>query len=188
MKSGFYSLNHCCVWLHTHPARPSRCVKVSVCAKNPSCMTFLGVCKLKCCITISFLYVLCSYVLENVSIHQFGSFGQTWYKILSSIETLRLINLKLCTDTSAIEWPKSKLRLNCNNTLWPFSCISKMMKKNNVFLFELLSFTRSNVLYSTTFILNFHKVQSVSFQMVSRICISLLQVLSYRQLDLGMSF
>jgi hypothetical protein len=33
----------------------------------------------------------------------------------------------------------------------------------------------------------FH-IQSVSFQMVSRICISLLQVLSSRQLDLGLSF
>jgi hypothetical protein len=32
----------------------------------------------------------------------------------------------------------------------------------------------------------FYKLQIVSFQMVSRICISLLQVLSYRQLDLGM--
>jgi hypothetical protein len=31
----------------------------------------------------------------------------------------------------------------------------------------------------------FHKLQNVSFQMVSRICISLLRVLSYRQLKFG---
>ncbi|KAK6305268.1 hypothetical protein J4Q44_G00240480 [Coregonus suidteri] len=28
--TGFYSLNPCCLWLHTNPAWPSRCVKVSV--------------------------------------------------------------------------------------------------------------------------------------------------------------
>ena len=50
-------------------------------------------------------------------------------------------------------------------------------------LFE-LSFTRSNVLYSPTFISHFHNHQSVSIQMVLRICISLLQVLSYRQLQM----
>ena len=55
------------------------------------------------------------------------------------------------------------------------------------FLLE-LCFTRSNVLYSPTLASHFHKLLSVSFQMVSIICISLLQVLSYRQLDLGMSF
>jgi hypothetical protein len=44
------------------------------------------------------------------------------------------------------------------------------------------------VIYSPTLISHFHKLQRVSFQMVSIICISLLQVLSYRQLDLGMSF
>uniref|UniRef100_A0A8C7PYZ9 Ferredoxin 1 n=1 Tax=Oncorhynchus mykiss TaxID=8022 RepID=A0A8C7PYZ9_ONCMY len=52
--------------------------------------------------------------------------------------------------------------------------------------FFVLSFTRSNVLYSPTLISHFHKRQSVYFQMILRICISLLQVLSYRQLDLGM--
>ena len=43
-------------------------------------MAFLGVCKLKCFITIAFLYILYSYVLGNVSIDQFGhlgTFGQT---------------------------------------------------------------------------------------------------------------
>jgi hypothetical protein len=41
------------------------------------------------------------------------------------------------------------------------------------------------MLYSPTSISHFHKLQCVSFEMASRICISLLQVLSYRQLDLG---
>ena len=59
--------------------------------------------------------------------------------------------------------------------------------KTHAFLF-IVSFTRSNVLYSPTLISHFHKLQSVSFQMVTRICISLLQVLSYRQLNMGMSF
>ena len=63
-------------------------------------------------------------------------------------------------------------------------------KKNwrKLFFFFVLSFTRCNVLYSPKLISHLHKLQSVSCQMVSRICISLLQVLSYRQLDLGMSF
>ena len=47
--------------------------------------------------------------------------------------------------------------------------------------------------YCVVFLLHFkydieNYIQSVSFQMVSRLCISLLQVLSYRQLGLGMSF
>jgi hypothetical protein len=44
------------------------------------------------------------------------------------------------------------------------------------------------VLYSLTLTSHFHKLQNVSFQMVPRICIFLLQGLRYRQLDLGMSF
>ena len=39
------------------------------------------------------------------------------------------------------------------------------------------------VLYSPTFNSHFHKIQSVSFQMIPRICISLPLGLSYRQLD-----
>ena len=58
-------------------------------------MTFLEVCKLTFCITISCVYVLYSYVLKNVSIDQFGTFGQTYY----SIALLQLINMKLCTHT-----------------------------------------------------------------------------------------
>uniref|UniRef100_A0A8C7L1D1 cGMP-dependent protein kinase n=1 Tax=Oncorhynchus kisutch TaxID=8019 RepID=A0A8C7L1D1_ONCKI len=57
--------------------------------------------------------------------------------------------------------------------------------KRKVFFFFVLSFTRSIVLYSPMFPSHFHKVQSVSFQMLPRI--SLLQGLSYSQLDLGMS-
>ena len=49
--------------------------------------------------------------------------------------------------------------------------------------FFVLSLTRSNVFYYTTFLTHFHKIQSVSFQMVSRVCISLLQVLSYSHVD-----
>jgi hypothetical protein len=60
---------------------------------------------------------------------------------------------------------------------------TKKYKRKVVFFF-VLSFTRSILLYSPTF----HKVQNVSFQMVPRIYISLLQGLSYRQLVLGMSF
>ena len=101
-------------------------------------------------------------------------------------------SVKLCTYTAAIWWPKSKLCLGQNNPLWPFSCISKMVQKKNkkkthVFFF-VLSFTRSLVLYYPKLISHFHKLQNVSFQRVSRICTSLIQVLSDRQLDLGMSF
>ena len=60
--------------------------------------------------------------------------------------------------------------------------------QNNCFFVFVSSFTRSIVLYSTTLFSNFHKLKSVSFQMLPRICISLLQGLNYRQLDLGMSF
>ena len=99
------------------------------------------------------------------------------------------ISLKCCTYTAAIYWTISKLHLGWNNTLWAFSCISKMMvQKKYVFFFFVLSFTRSTVSSSPTFLSHFHKLQSVSFQMVPRKCISLLQVLSYRQLDLSMSF
>ena len=59
-------------------------------------------------------------------------------------------------------------------------------KKMPIIFFEIF-FTRSDVLYSHTIILHFN-FKSVSFQMVSGICISLLQGLSYRQLDLGMQF
>ena len=61
-------------------------------------------------------------------------------------------------------------------------------KKTLVGFFFVFSSTRSIVLYSSTFNSHFQKLQSVSYQMVPRICISLLQGLSYRQLDLGMSF
>ena len=47
-------------------------MKVSVSANDLSRMTFLVVRKLTCFITIAFLYVL-----ENVSIDQFGPFVQT---------------------------------------------------------------------------------------------------------------
>ena len=60
-------------------------------------------------------------------------------------------------------------------------------KKNIYIFFFVLSFIRSIVIYSPTFLSHFHKLQSVFFQMVPRICISLLQSLSYRQLDLSMS-
>ena len=55
-------------------------------------------------------------------------------------------------------------------------------KKTVVFVF-VFSSTRSIVLYSPTFNSHFHKLQSVSFQMVPIIRMSLLKGLSYRQLD-----
>ena len=93
------------------------------------------------------------------------------------------ISLKRCTYTAAIYWPKSKLRLGCISKIM----VQNTFKKMHGFFF-VLSFTRSNVLYSPTFLSNFHKLQSVYFQMVPRTCISLLHSLSYRQLDLGMPF
>ena len=92
---------------------------------------------------------------------------------------LQVIRLKLCTQTATIWWRRSKLQLDSYLKVWPFSCISNM----SYFFIFVLSFIRSNVLYSPTFISHFHKLQSVSFQMVTRICISLLQGLSYRQLQ-----
>ena len=61
-------------------------------------------------------------------------------------------------------------------------------RKRLVGFFFVFSSTKSIVLYSPTFNSHFHKLQSVSFQMVPRICIALIQGLSYKQLDLGMSF
>jgi hypothetical protein len=37
----------------------------------------------------------------------------------------------ICTYTAAIQWPKYTFHLGWNNTLWPFSCISKMMVQKN---------------------------------------------------------
>ena len=63
---------------------------------------------------------------------------------------------------------------------------TKKIQKNGCFfsLYHLLPDLLCYILLHS----HFHKLQSVSFQMVPRICISLLQGLSYRQLDLGMSF
>ena len=69
--------------------------------------------------------------------------------------------------------------------LWHFKEGGRKRLVGFLFIF---SSTRSIVLYSPTFNSHLHKLQSVSFQMVPGICISLVQVLSYRQLDLGMSF
>ena len=68
-----------------------------------------------------------SYELEKLFINQLGTFGQPWCKILNRNAMVHWISLKLCTYTDAIYWPKCKLCLDWNNTLWPFSCISKMM-------------------------------------------------------------
>jgi hypothetical protein len=72
--------------------------------------------------------------------------------------------------------------------VYTYYFLSKMVQKKRLFFFFVLSFTRSKMLYSAPLIEHFHKLQSVSFQMVSRICTSMLQVLSYRQLDLDMLF
>ena len=64
---------------------------------------------------------------------------------------------------------------------------NKNTKERLIFVF-VLSFTRTIGVDSPTFLTHFHELQSVSFQMVPRTCISLLQGLSHRQLDLSMSF
>ena len=60
-------------------------------------------------------------------------------------------------------------------------------EKQTVGFVFVFSSTRSIVLYSPTSLSHFHKLQSVSFHMVPSMCISLLQGLSYRKLDLVMS-
>ena len=92
------------------------------------------------------------------------------------------ISLKLCTYTAAIQWPKSKLCLGWNSTLWPFFCNTQMLFSFYYLLPDILC----NILLHSFHISTNFKVYP--FQMVPRICISLLQGLSYRHLDLGMSF
>ena len=161
-------------------------------------MTFLGVCKLA--FLLAFLYVLYSYVLENVPIYQFGHLEATWVFMGNSWGTSGW----LCAKCHV---PRSFLKLsvwNFAHTLLP-SCGHQIAssflaecdlslaflrwwyKKTVGFIF-VFSFTRSNVLYSPIFISHFHKLQSVTFQIISIIGISLLKCLSYRQLDLGISF
>ena len=81
-----------------------------------------------------------------VKINKLGTFGQSWHKTLNRNAMVHWISLKLCTYTAAIYWPKSKLQLGWNNTLWPFSCISKVMVqkkyKNNVGFFLCIIFYR----------------------------------------------
>ena len=60
----------------------------------------------------------------------------------------------------------------------------KIIQKNGCFLLCIIFYQIYCVIfYYIPFIF-----QTVSYQMVPRICISLLQDLTYRQLDLGMSF
>uniref|UniRef100_A0A8K9WUF4 Uncharacterized protein n=1 Tax=Oncorhynchus mykiss TaxID=8022 RepID=A0A8K9WUF4_ONCMY len=75
-------------------------------------------------------------------------------------------------------WPSPSDPTGPRRAQWDSDLGNHAQNEQYVFLF-VLSFTRSNVLYSPTLISHFHNLQSVSFQMVSRICISLLQVLSY---------
>ena len=51
------------------------------------------------------------------------------------------ISLKLCTDAAAILWSKCILQLGCNNTLWSFSCISKIFYQIYCVIFSYIPFT-----------------------------------------------
>ena len=68
-----------------------------------------------------------------------------------------------------------------------FKDATTIKEQKNACLFPCISSTRSIVLYSTTFNSHLHKLQSVFYQKVTRICISLLLGLSYRLVELGMS-
>ena len=103
-----------------------------------------------------------------------------------SLLILQVIRLKLCTycchlvDTIGIT-ERSGWWLE----LGPFCCMLKMVvEKNGWSLYFLLPDLLCYILLHS----HFHKLQSVSFQMIPIICISLLQGLSYRQLDLVCHF
>jgi hypothetical protein len=101
---------------------------------------------------------------EQLIINKLGTFGQSWYNILNRNTMVHWISITLCTYTAAIYWPTSKLHLGWNNTLWPSSCISKMIfffffYKWTIHFVFVLSFTRSIVLYSTTLLSDFYKPQ-----------------------------
>ena len=91
--TGFYSLNPCCLWLHTTP--PGHLDVWKLVYKLMShhvrhsweCVNLHFVLPYHFCIFSIVMYL-------NVSIDQFGTFWQTWYKILSCIATLHLITLQ----------------------------------------------------------------------------------------------
>ena len=110
------------------------------------------------------------------------------------------LNIMQFAHTSS--YPSETLDIHCCHLVDTIIITTRVMARTGTFLlhfkdgggktivvfFFVFSSTRYIVLYSPTCNSHFHKLQNVCFQMVPRICMSLLQGLSYRQLDLGMSF
>jgi hypothetical protein len=121
------------------------------------------------------------YELKHVLIKQLGTFGQSWTTFWTDT---------VCNGSNRSVWNFAHtLHIQNMNCTWAgIMHYGLCLAFQKLLFFLVLSFTRYNVLYFPTLISYFHKLQSVSFQMLSRICIYLFQVLSYRQLELGMSF
>ena len=109
--------------------------------------------------------------------------------------------LKVLLFTHFSRYPSETLHIHCFHLVDTIRITTRVTAITMAFLlhfkggrkrllgfFFVFSSTRSIVLYSPTSLSHLLKRQSVSFQMVPIICVSLLQGLSYRQLDLGMSY